>query len=314
MAYIGKTPTIGNFQVCDAISVVNNQAAYTMQVGGVNVSPESANHMLVSLNGILQAPTSSFTVSGSTITFASNLVTGDVIDFIQILGNVLDLGVPSDNTVTTAKLSDSSVSLAKLTATGTKDATTFLRGDNTFAEAGGGAYKLLNTQSVTSSVGTVDFVNGANNVVLDSTYKRYRFICSNVRANSAANFGIRFRQGSSFISSNVYRMRARCFDDNNGNHDASNSTGMDYMRLFARAISNDAVETCMLDFTLNDLSNTSSYTSVFGTGGGNKGNGRAEIEMFAGMITNTTTVNGVQFVLSSGTFESGDFSLYGIEA
>ena len=148
MAYIGKTPTIGNFQVCDAISVVNGQAAYTMQVGGVNVSPESANHMLVSLNGILQAPTSSFTVSGSTITFASNLVTGDVIDFIQILGNVLDLGVPSDNTVTEAKLSDSSVttaklndasvSLAKLTATGTKDATTFLRGDNTFAEAGGG--------------------------------------------------------------------------------------------------------------------------------------------------------------------------------
>ena len=104
MAYIGKTPTIGNFQVCDAISVVNNQAAYTMQVGGVNVSPESANHMLVSLNGILQAPTSSFTVSGSTITFASNLVTGDVIDFIQILGNVLDLGVPSDGTVTSAKI------------------------------------------------------------------------------------------------------------------------------------------------------------------------------------------------------------------
>ena len=128
MAYIGKTPTIGNFQVCDAISVVNNQAAYTMQVGGVNVSPESANHMLVSLNGILQAPTSSFTVSGSTITFASNLVTGDVIDFIQILGNVLDLGVPSDNTV----------SLAKLTATGTKDATTFLRGDNSFQEVPAG--------------------------------------------------------------------------------------------------------------------------------------------------------------------------------
>jgi hypothetical protein len=107
-----------------------------MQVAGVNVSPESANHMLVSLNGSFSSTNRrSFTVSGSTITFASNLVTGDVIDFIQILGNVLDLGVPSDNTVTTAKLSDSSVSLAKLTATGTKDATTFLRGDNTFARS-----------------------------------------------------------------------------------------------------------------------------------------------------------------------------------
>jgi hypothetical protein len=123
MAYIGREPQIGNFQVCDAISVVNGQAAYTMQVSSVNVSPETANHMIVSLNGIIQAPGSSYTVSGSTITFASNLVTGDVINFIHILGSVLDLGVPSDSTV----------SLAKLTATGTKDATTFLRGDNTFA-------------------------------------------------------------------------------------------------------------------------------------------------------------------------------------
>jgi len=123
MSYIGREPQVGNFQVCDAISVVNGQAAYTMQVSSVNVSPETANHMLVSLNGVLQAPGSSYTVSGSTITFASNLVTGDVINFIHILGSVLDLGVPSDSTV----------SLAKLTATGTKDATTFLRGDNTFA-------------------------------------------------------------------------------------------------------------------------------------------------------------------------------------
>ena len=136
MAYIGTKPTIGNFQICDAISVVNGQAAYTMQVGSVNVIPQSANHMIVSLNGVIQKPGSSFTVSGSTITFASNLATGDAIDFIQILGDVLDLGTPSDATVTTAKLADSSVSLAKLTATGTKSSSTFLRGDNTFATAG----------------------------------------------------------------------------------------------------------------------------------------------------------------------------------
>jgi hypothetical protein len=114
MAYIGSKPTIGNFQICDAISVVNGQAAYTMQVGSVNVIPQSANHMIVSLNGVIQKPGSSFTVSGSTITFASNLATGDVIDFIQILGDVLDLGVPSDDTVTAAKLVANSVTAAKL--------------------------------------------------------------------------------------------------------------------------------------------------------------------------------------------------------
>ena len=104
MAYIGKIPTVGNFQVCDAISVVDAQAAYTMQVGSVNVVPESANNMIVSLNGVIQKPGSSFTVSSSTITFSSNLSTGDVIDFIQILGGVANIGTPSDGTVTSAKI------------------------------------------------------------------------------------------------------------------------------------------------------------------------------------------------------------------
>jgi hypothetical protein len=109
---------VGNFQVCDAISVVNGQAAYTLQVGSANVIPESANHMIVSLNGVIQKPGSSFTVSGSTITFASNLVTGDAIDFVQILGNVLDIGTPSDATVTTAKLAGALVTPSTLDVNG----------------------------------------------------------------------------------------------------------------------------------------------------------------------------------------------------
>jgi len=104
MAYIGKEPIVGNFQKCDAITVVNGQAAYTLQVSSTNVVPESANHMLVSLNGVLQAPITSFTVSGSTLTFASNLATGDVIDFVMLLGAVLNVGVPSDDSVTLAKM------------------------------------------------------------------------------------------------------------------------------------------------------------------------------------------------------------------
>jgi len=118
MAYIGAEPKIGNYQICDAISVVNGQAAYTMQVGSVNVVPESANHMIVSLNGVIQKPGSSFTVSSSTITFSSNLATGDSIDFIYLLGNTLDLGVPSDSTVTSGKLSGNLVTPGTLDVNG----------------------------------------------------------------------------------------------------------------------------------------------------------------------------------------------------
>ena len=132
MAYIGTKPTVGNFQICDAISVVNGQAAYTMQVGSVNVIPQSSNHMIVSLNGTIQKPggaNPSFTVSGSTITFASNLATGDVIDFIQILGDVLDLGVPSDATVTAAKLNNDIISGTTALASEPADTDEFLVSD-----------------------------------------------------------------------------------------------------------------------------------------------------------------------------------------
>ena len=129
MAYIGKQPVVGNFQVCDAISVVNGQAAYTMQVGSANVEPENANHMLVSLNGILQKPGSSFTISGSTITFASNLATGDVIDFIILLGDTLNVGTPSDDTVTAAKLNNDIISGQTALASEPDDTDEFLVSD-----------------------------------------------------------------------------------------------------------------------------------------------------------------------------------------
>ena len=78
------------------------------------------------MNGVIQAPIDAFTIVNDTIVFASSLASSDVINFILVLGNVNDIGVPSD----------SSVSLAKLTATGTASSSTFLRGDNSWASAG----------------------------------------------------------------------------------------------------------------------------------------------------------------------------------
>jgi len=128
MAYIGNSPIIGNFQKCDALTA-SSTASYTLQVGGTNVSPESVNHMLVSLNGILQAPTTSFTVSGSTLTFASSLTSSDSIDFVILLGNVLDLGVPSDSTVTAAKLNNDIISGKTALASEPDDTDEFLVSD-----------------------------------------------------------------------------------------------------------------------------------------------------------------------------------------
>ena len=148
MAYIGKQPTVGNFQVCDAITVVNGQAAYTMQVSSANVEPENANHMLVSLNGILQKPGSSFTISGATITFASNLATGDVIDFIILLGNVLDIGAPSDGTITEPKLATNTGGIVDWQAVITSN-TTMVAGRGYFVNTTSGAITMTLPASAT---------------------------------------------------------------------------------------------------------------------------------------------------------------------
>ena len=125
MAYIGKTPTVGNFVKLDALTA-SATASYTMQVDSVNFEPESVNHMLVSLNGVIQSPTTSYTISGSTITFASALTSSDSIDFIMVYGNVLDIGTPSDATVTNAKtnfVSTSSAAGLQIKGDGTTDGT-----------------------------------------------------------------------------------------------------------------------------------------------------------------------------------------------
>ena len=105
MGYIGKSPQQGNYLVLDAITASSTNT-YNLLNGGVAFTPESANHMIVSLNGVIQAPNTAFSVSGSTITFlpsSGTLSSSDSIDFIMVLGNVLDIGTPSDSTVTNAK-------------------------------------------------------------------------------------------------------------------------------------------------------------------------------------------------------------------
>ena len=105
MAYIGKEPQVGNYVKLDAITTSSTNT-YNLTQDSVAFVPESALHMLVSLNGVIQSPLSSFSVSGSTITFlpsSGTLSSSDTIDFILVLGNTLDIGTPSDSTVTNAK-------------------------------------------------------------------------------------------------------------------------------------------------------------------------------------------------------------------
>jgi hypothetical protein len=361
MAYIGREPQVGNFQVCDAISVVNGQAAYTMQVDSTNVSPETANHMIVSLNGVLQKPGSSFTVSGSTITFASNLVTGDVIDFIHILGSVLDLGTPSDATVTNAKtnfVSTSSAAGLQIKGDGTTDGTlqlncsqnshgiklaspahsagqsytlTFPTGNVTadkflkvasvsgsgttgigqlsFDDAGGGNLRLLQTQTVSSAVSSVDFTSN-----IDSTYKAYKVQMFDINPETDAQY-LYVRMGSgSFDSGSNYKYLAFGGQDNSGSRNQNASSGdSSTIRLHANEIGGaSATDQACGEFTLFSPSNTSKHKGFIASLTGNTQAGHGIIYLTGGVYKNTSAVDRIQFYMSSGNIGSAVFKLYGI--
>jgi len=125
VAYIGKSPSIGSYSMLDNLTA-SATASYSLTLDSVAFVPESANHLIVSLNGVIQKAGSSFTVSGSTLTFSSTLASSDSIDFVLALGNVLDIGTPSDATVTNAKtnfVSTSSAAGLQIKGDGTTDGT-----------------------------------------------------------------------------------------------------------------------------------------------------------------------------------------------
>ena len=325
MAYIGKQPVVGNFQKCDAISVVNGQAAYTLNVGGSAVSPENANHMLVSLNGVLQAPGDSFTVSGSTLTFASNLATGDVIDFVIILGDVLDLGTPSDNSISTAKLVANSVTAAKFNAD-------VISGQTALAEtpadtdelllSDAGVLKRIDFSHIKSTpthtlVSTTNITSGVSSVDLSSvftdTYRDYLVVCSALHpANHDSVFHITFYNASGEITS-TYRYIGIARDDG-GSTPNTNSTNESEGRIFnSRGVGAGDANVFNFKGTLFFPKNSNHFTHLdYQASCHNENDGKNFSEVGSIIYEATDEIVGIRVRMSSGNIDTGNIKIYGI--
>lgn len=105
MPYIGKAPTSAQFKSLDSITVVNGQSDYSLEYSGDTYKVATAEQLIVSVNGVIQAPQASYQVDGDTLSFTDPLVTGDVIDFVVALGEVGNTTTPVDGSVTADKLS-----------------------------------------------------------------------------------------------------------------------------------------------------------------------------------------------------------------
>jgi hypothetical protein len=195
MPFIGQNPSVGGYNILDDITIsTNTNGPFNLLLNGAAFKPESANHLLVSLNGVIQKPDSSFTVSGSQITFtpsSGTLTSSDSIDFIMVLGNVLNVGTPTDGTISTNKIASNAVTGAKIAPTITTNHTFSGTLEVPAATSGWRHIKTLTGANHSS----VDFLHGVNGVVFDDTYDVYEFIVHYVYGGGVEELRIEPHQG-----------------------------------------------------------------------------------------------------------------------
>ena len=334
MAYIGKSPAVGNFIKLDAITT-SATATYNLVNGGVAYSPESVNHMLVSLNGVIQSPTTAFTVSGTQIIFASTLSSSDVIDFIMVYGDVLNLGVPSDATVTDAKITAMAaskltgalpaISGASLTAlnatnigsgtvptarlgTGTASSSTVLYGDQTYkAEPSGGLTKLVSTTTADASSAAITFTS----TYITTTYDLYLLSGWCIPADDGGYLRIRVQSsGSDDSTADGYG-----FENNlmgGANHASDNDET--YIRTKSNGTygGTNAGEGWLLNCWISNPLSSSYPTMITGSTNVVQQDGNHEASTFSG-CRYVSANNGVTVYWDTGNHDTGStLTLYGV--
>ena len=158
MPYIGNQPAqLGAYAV---ESFNGGGSSFTLSKSATTET------VLLFIDGVRQTPVDAYSVSGTTLTTTATTPSGTNNVTVQFLGDVVDFGEPSDNSVTSTKIVDgtivnadinasAAIALSKLAsdpsnasnlssgtvptarlASGTANSTTFLRGDQTWASAG----------------------------------------------------------------------------------------------------------------------------------------------------------------------------------
>ena len=172
-----------------------------------------------------------------------------------------------------------------------------------------------------SSSSTLSFVNGSDDVVLDSTYPIYLFKFINIHNSAVAQFQVNFRDGGSNYDATKTTTSFYAYHAENGGEQA-----LSYVTSTDEAQSTDAQALTTSPGIENDeagsgymyLFNPSSTTFVkhfLGTMNYVDDSGSPLSVQFdiAGYCNVTAAIDAVQFSCSSGNIDAGTIKLYGLK-
>ena len=171
-----------------------------------------------------------------------------------------------------------------------------------------------------SSDSTLSFIDGASDVVLDSTYKEYLFIFNNLHPGTDAvqlTFQANASGGSGFdetLTTTYWRARHK-EDGTDGvigyepDYDLAQSTNF---QVLSYGTGNDNDQGCSGTLHLFNPSSTT-FVKHFISRVTNCGrNDHARSENAAGYFNTTSAIDEIQFKFHSGNIDSGTITLYGI--
>ena len=178
MPYIGQQPATSFQSFVKQDITTSATANYTLSQSVTN-----ANELRVVLNNVIQEPTTAYTASGTSLTMASALTSSDDL-YVVYMGKAVGTVNPASG----------SVGMGELSATGTKNSTTFLRGDNSFVAPSFG--KILQVVSATktdtftlsSSDGTFTDVTGLSVSITPTSTSSKIFITANVNISGSNRY------------------------------------------------------------------------------------------------------------------------------
>ena len=174
MPFIGNQPALSYTSFVKQDFTTSATTSYTLDQPVAN-----ANELALFINFVRQEPTTAYTASGTTLTLTSATSASDDM-YCVFLGKAVQTVNPPAGSVGASQITDGSIALAKLSATGTKDSTTFLRGDNTFASAGGANIPAFSAYSSSDQTGIsrntfTKVVFGTENFDTDGKFASSRF-------------------------------------------------------------------------------------------------------------------------------------------